>query len=398
VTVELDPVEQRVLGSLLEKQRTVPATYPLSLNALRAACNQATSREPVTDYDEQTITDAIGRLKGRGLARVVWAGAGSRVLKYHQLLDEVLALQPDERALVTVLLLRGPQSAGELRTRAERLHGFDDKAAVEARLHAMAALPTPLVRELPRRPGQQDPRWVHLLGPVPLEPAAAAAEVDREVVLAAGPAARDARVVASYDLLAEAPDAPDGDLGDKPFDGWLLEQVVGLARGGRIADIGCGHGQVTAHLAAAGAAVTGFDLSAAMVARAQADHPDLPFEVAHFGRLLRPRDAAGWSAITAWYAFPHLAGSELGPAVATLAGTLLPGGWLALAVQLGDEVRHLDEWGDQPVDLDVVLHDQGQVLAAVAAAGLGEVEWYTRSPCPGEDGTSRLYVLARRTG
>jgi hypothetical protein len=76
----------------------------------------------------------------------------------------------------------------------------------------------------------------------------------------------------------------------------------------------------------------------------------------------------------------------------------LPGGWLALAVQLGDEVRHLDEWGDQPVDLDVVLHDQGQVLAAVAAAGLGEVEWYTRSPCPGEDGTPRLYVLARRAG
>jgi uncharacterized protein YceH (UPF0502 family) len=396
VTVELDSVEQRVLGSLLEKQRTVPATYPLSLNALRAACNQATSREPVTDYDEQTITDAIGRLKGRGLARVVWAGAGSRVLKYHQLLDEVLALQPDERALVTVLLLRGPQSAGELRTRTERLHGFDDKTAVEARLHAMAALPTPLVRELPRRPGQQDPRWVHLLGPVPLEATAAVGDVDREVVLADGPAARDARVLASYDLLAEAEDAPGGDLGDKPFDGWLLEQVVGLARGGRIADVGCGHGQVTGHLAAAGAAVTGFDLSPAMVARAGADHPELAFEVVHFNRLLRPRDAAGWSAITAWYAFSHLAGSELAPAVAVLAGTLVPGGWLAIAVELGREVRHLDEWCDLPVDLDLVLHDQDDVLAAVAAAGLGEVEWYTRSPCPGEDGTARLYVLARR--
>ncbi len=172
----LDAVDQRILGSLLEKQTTVPATYPLSANALTSACNQTSSRDPITDLDQQTVERTAKSLKERGLLRIVWSDTGRRTLKYHQILDEHLGLEPDERALLTVLLLRGEQAPGELRTRTERLHGFADRHEVEACLHRMASRPQPLVRELERRPGQQDPRWVHLLGAAPEttgEPAAA---------------------------------------------------------------------------------------------------------------------------------------------------------------------------------------------------------------------------------
>src|SRR4051794_34215325 len=157
---ELDAVEQRVLGALLEKQRTVPDTYPLSLNALRTACNQTSSRDPVTEYDEQTVEQVGRRLKDRGLLRIVWAATGRRTLKYHQVLDEVLELADDERALLTVLLLRGPQAPGELKTRTDRLHTFEDRHAVEETLIRLAD--RRLVRELPRRGGDRDSRWVHL--------------------------------------------------------------------------------------------------------------------------------------------------------------------------------------------------------------------------------------------
>src|SRR4051812_38180478 len=127
----LDAEEQRVLGSLLEKQVTVAASYPLSLNALRTACNQTSSRDPIADYDEHTVEQAARRLKDAGLVRIVWSDTGRRTLKYHQTLDERLGLAEDERALVTVLLLRGPQAPGELRSRTERLHAFADRGAVE---------------------------------------------------------------------------------------------------------------------------------------------------------------------------------------------------------------------------------------------------------------------------
>ncbi|MBJ7529478.1 MAG: DUF480 domain-containing protein, partial [Nocardioides sp.] len=120
----LSPEEQRVLGALLEKQVTVPASYPLSLNALRTACNQTSSRDPVVAYDEQQVEQVARGLKDRGLVRIVWSDSGRRTLKYHQVLEEELDLEPDERALLTVLLLRGVQAPGELRTRTERLHPF----------------------------------------------------------------------------------------------------------------------------------------------------------------------------------------------------------------------------------------------------------------------------------
>lgn len=397
---ELDPVEQRILGSLLEKQRTVPASYPLSQNALRTACNQASSRDPVVDYDDRTVLDGIARLKERGLVRTVWAGAGSRVLKYHQRLEERLGLAPDACALITLLLLRGPQAPGELRTRAERLHPFTDRDEVEAALRALAERPQPLVRELDRQPGRHDRRWVHLFAPLPsADPAAGATPaVDRDVVLRDGPAARDARVVANYDRVAgRYADRLVDELAGKPFDRWLLARVAELAGAGPVADVGCGPGHIAAHLAAAGPAVSGFDLAPEMVAQARRRFPGIEFEVGDLRHLLRPPAAPAWRAVVAWYALVHLAGSELAAAVAALVRVLAPGGWLALAVHVGDEVRQVDELCGEPVDLQFVLHDRAEVLAAVAAAGLVEVEWYLRGPYGDtEAATDRLYVLGRR--
>jgi uncharacterized protein YceH (UPF0502 family) len=398
--LELDAVDQRVLGSLLEKQRTVPASYPLTLNSLRTACNQSNSRDPVSDYDEPTLQAAVKSLKERGLLRIVWADRGPRTLKYHQVLDERLSLQPDERALMTVLLLRGPQAPGELRTRTERLHSFADREAVEAVLQRLAALPTPLVRELERRPGQHDNRWMHLLGPAPAEaaPTTEAPGIDRESVLAAGRTARDAKVVTTYDAVAaDYADWLDAELTAKPLDRWILDRVAALAGQGPVVDVGTGPGQVAAYLASAGATVTGVDVSPGMVEEARRRHPGLTFAVGDLTSLLRPPSAPGWSAVTAWYALVHLAGSELGPAVSSMARVLAPGGWLALALHAGAEVRHVEEWWEHDVDVDFVLHDPADVLAAVRAAGLVDVEWYLRGPYEdAEVETERLYVLARR--
>jgi len=220
-----------------------------------------------------------------------------------------------------------------------------------------------------------------------------------EAVLAGGPLARDARVVAAYDTVAAAyADHLLDELDAKPFDRWLLERVAELAAGGPVADAGCGPGQVAFHLALSGAEVTGFDLSPGMVAEAARRFPELAFAVADLTALPAPADGGGgWAAITAWYSLVHLASSELRPAIALLAATLRPGGWLAAAVHVGPEVRHLDDWWDLPVDVDFALHEPAAVLDAFATAGLEAVEWYRRGPVPGaEVDTERLYVLARR--
>ncbi|MBK8470202.1 MAG: DUF480 domain-containing protein [Candidatus Phosphoribacter sp.] len=394
----LDSTEQRVLGSLMEKQRSVPGSYPLSLNALRTACNQATSRDPVVDWDEHTVTEALRGLRQRELVRVVH---GDRTLKYHQLLDVRLELADDERALLTVLLLRGPQSAGELKTRTDRLHSFADRGEVEACLGRLADRSEALVVQLPRQPGQHDPRWVHLLGPVP---AAAAAlhppmpVVDRESVLADGAAARDARVVAAYDSVATAYALEFGEeLAAKPFDAWLLCRVAELAGIDPVVDVGCGPGQVARFLTDAGATVTGVDLSPGMIAQARLGHPEVTFEVGDLRALMRPRLAPAWGAITAWYAVVHLAESELPSAMAGLARVLRPGGWLALATHIGAAVHHVEALLDESVDLDFVLHDPTAVRAAIESAGLTVLEWYVRGPLAGvEPDTERLYVLAQR--
>jgi hypothetical protein len=159
--VDAGPVEIRVLGCLIEKQRTTPDTYPLSLNALRLACNQATNREPVVEYDEPTIRHALDRLSRRGWVRLA-SGPGSRAAKYRHLFGEALHLGDDEISLLAVLMLRGPQTPGELKQRTERLWRFDDLEDVERVLSALGE--RELVARMPRRPGQKEERYAQLLG------------------------------------------------------------------------------------------------------------------------------------------------------------------------------------------------------------------------------------------
>jgi uncharacterized protein YceH (UPF0502 family) len=157
----LDPVQLRVLGCLLEKQRTTPDQYPLSLNALRLACNQSTNRDPVLDLDESTVREAVQRLGTIGWSRLA-SGPGSRAAKYRQLFDEALGLLPSETAVLAVLMLRGPQTAAELRARTERLHHFASVPDVEATLEALTG--RELAQRQERRAGTREERWMHLLG------------------------------------------------------------------------------------------------------------------------------------------------------------------------------------------------------------------------------------------
>src|SRR5689334_9172122 len=158
---ELNAVEVRVLGCLLEKQQTTPDAYPLTLNSLRLACNQTTNRDPVVDYDEPEIRDALQRLGHRRWTRLA-SGAGSRAPKYRHLLDEAIGLKRDEHAVLGVLLLRGPQTLGELKQRTERMHRFADLAAVSAVLDRLTD--RGLGQWLERRPGQKEARYEHTLG------------------------------------------------------------------------------------------------------------------------------------------------------------------------------------------------------------------------------------------
>jgi uncharacterized protein YceH (UPF0502 family) len=163
----LTDVEVRILGSLLEKEVTTPDNYPLSLNALLAACNQTTSREPVMRLVEDAVVHATIALRRRGLLRQIQP-AGSRVTKYEQPLGDEMQLAPRELAVLGVLMLRGPQTVGELHARTERLHPFADFAELEAVLETLIARqPEPLVARLPRRPGQKEGRFAHLLGGEP---------------------------------------------------------------------------------------------------------------------------------------------------------------------------------------------------------------------------------------
>jgi uncharacterized protein YceH (UPF0502 family) len=165
--VDLLPTEIRVLGCLLEKQVTTPETYPLSLNALRAACNQSTNRDPVVVYDDVTVRDALNRLGHRRFTRLT-SGPGSRAPKFRHLLDEALPLPPPARAVLTVLMLRGSQTPGELKQRADRLHPFPDLGTVHEALETL--IERELAQQLGRRPGQKEERYGHLLDDAALEP------------------------------------------------------------------------------------------------------------------------------------------------------------------------------------------------------------------------------------
>ena len=168
----LDPVEIRILGSLMEKQLATPEYYPLTLNALVAATNQKSNREPVMELTEGELTRALDRLQDE---KLVWKVMGGRAVRYDHNLDPVWHLDRKEKALLTLLFLRGPQTAGELRGRSDRLQQFDTVAEVEETLRDMAAHSEPLVRQLPRRPGQKEERWAHTVGGAIVEDASPAA-------------------------------------------------------------------------------------------------------------------------------------------------------------------------------------------------------------------------------
>jgi uncharacterized protein YceH (UPF0502 family) len=159
--VDADATELRVLGCLIEKQRTTPDVYPLSLNALRLACNQSTNRDPVVDYDETTIRDALQRLSRRGWVRLA-SGPGSRAVKYRHLLDEAVALSHAEISLLTVLMLRGAQTPGELKGRSERMHRFESLGELHETLDGL--IERELVERQARQPGQKEERYRQLLG------------------------------------------------------------------------------------------------------------------------------------------------------------------------------------------------------------------------------------------
>jgi len=158
--MEPDAVEIRVLGCLIEKQRTTPDVYPLTLNALRLACNQSTNRDPVVDYDENTIRSAIERLVQRKWATLA-SWSNRRSMKYRQTVDRALELSDAEISVLAVMMLRGPQTPGELKTRTERLHSFGDMSEVGGTLERLIA--RGLVVRLDRRPGQREERYRHLL-------------------------------------------------------------------------------------------------------------------------------------------------------------------------------------------------------------------------------------------
>jgi uncharacterized protein YceH (UPF0502 family) len=193
--VDLGPVEIRVLGCLIEKQKTTPDAYPLTLNGLRLACNQSTNRDPVVSYDEPEIRAALERLARRRFVRLA-SGHTTRATKYRHLLDDTLSLSDADLALLGVLMLRGPQTPGELKQRTERLHHFTDLAAIESGLDSLAE--RELVMRLDRRPGQKEERYTHLMAadrdepePAPMPPDAAPMPADAAPTPVLAPSGED---------------------------------------------------------------------------------------------------------------------------------------------------------------------------------------------------------------
>jgi hypothetical protein len=223
--VDADAVEIRVLGCLIEKQRTTPDQYPLSLNALRLACNQSTNRDPVVAYDESTIRSALDRLGRKGWTRLA-SGPGSRAAKFRHLLEEALDLLPSQLAVLAVLMLRGPQTVGELRTRSERIYPFPSLDDVESTLAGLAE--RELVVKLARRPGEREERWQQLLGG---DEPPATAEPDPTPVAAYAPAA--AAAPAPPPPPAPADDGRIAELEERvdhltELVDWLRREVVAL--------------------------------------------------------------------------------------------------------------------------------------------------------------------------
>lgn len=214
---DLTAMEARVLGALIEKELTTPDAYPLTLNSLTTACNQTSNRDPIVRYEPHQVETTVLVLKTKGLARVVYPGSGERATKFRQVLDEALALGRGEQALLCVLLLRGPQTLNELRTRTERLHPYASTGEVEEALAALARRDPPVVAPVDRLPGQKEGRWIQLLEMGAEERAAASGQSrvtpagrggERIDELEARVAALQARVDALVDALDGVIDLP----------------------------------------------------------------------------------------------------------------------------------------------------------------------------------------------
>jgi uncharacterized protein YceH (UPF0502 family) len=198
----LSLLETRVLGVLVEKQHTVPDTYPLTLNALVAGCNQKTSRDPIIEASDAEVQATVDRLKHLSL---IVESSGGRVMRYAHNVERVLAVQSQAVALLAALMLRGPQTVGELRINSDRLHRFADLSAVESFLHELAARPAgAFVVELSRQPGSRETRWAHLLSGPPADAgnAAPAHEMGGDTVTVSELAALKANVARLQDEVA----------------------------------------------------------------------------------------------------------------------------------------------------------------------------------------------------
>lgn len=191
--VALTPVQVRVLGCLMEKERTTPDNYPLTLNSLMAACNQTTNRHPVTRLEEATVSNALLNLRGMNLVRIVYSRS-NRADRFRQVLDEAHGLDGGEAAVLCLLMLRGPQTASELRARSERLHPFADQDDLDDALRRLARRDDPMVSRLERMPGQKENRWAQLLGGE--LPGAEAPSLAAAAARAAAPAPSDGPVAA----------------------------------------------------------------------------------------------------------------------------------------------------------------------------------------------------------
>ncbi len=203
---ELDPVEIRVLGCLLEKEQTTPDAYPLSVNALMAACNQKSNRDPVMQLSEADVEATLDRLHGEVM---VWPVEGARIRKWRHSLDRKWELDGRVKAVITVLLLRGAQTAGEIRTRTARMHDFASTSEVEGALAELAGGEEPLTVHLERRPGQRDARWTHLLSGAPTEataPFLPSAPEDSAAPLSERLAELEARVTRLEEAMARRED------------------------------------------------------------------------------------------------------------------------------------------------------------------------------------------------
>jgi uncharacterized protein len=201
----LDPIEARVIGTLIEKRITVPDVYPMTINSLVNGCNQSNNRAPVTSLTEAEVASAVERLRERGFTSL-YTGAATRVPKYSESFVERLGLQTAEAAILCELMLRGAQTPGELRARAERMHAFASLEAVEETLNAMSALTPPLVVQLPREAGARAAKWQHMLfgGEIPDVGATALppSKIEREAQLSERVAALEAKVAELEETLA----------------------------------------------------------------------------------------------------------------------------------------------------------------------------------------------------